>query len=123
MVLSWRYKTGTYFSWSWSQLKGGVDFGKTKYFKLNQASKLERQVARGYEGKMRDAQIKRNRMNRADDHYYDWLHLSDALKNSINYRTDNFICFRMEPEVNPDDELVVTMLGAGQEVEALNKFI
>ena len=29
----------------------------------------------------------------------------------------------MEPEVNPDDELVVTMLGAGQEVEALNKFI
>jgi len=37
----------------------------------SKASKLERQVARGYEGKMRDAQIKRNRMNRADDHYYD----------------------------------------------------
>ena len=48
-----------------------VFFRRLKIFKLNQASKLERQVARGYEGKMRDAQIKRNRMNRADDHYYD----------------------------------------------------
>ena len=27
----------------------------------------------------------------------------------------------MEPEVNPDDELVVTMLGAGQEVRKLAK--
>ena len=34
-------------------------------------SKLERQVARGYESKARDAQIRRGRMNRQDDHYYD----------------------------------------------------
>ena len=34
-------------------------------------SKLERQVAREYENKVRDSKIKRNRMHRADDHYYD----------------------------------------------------
>lgn len=37
----------------------------------SKGTKLERQVARGYESKARDAQIKRNRIHRTDDHYYE----------------------------------------------------